>query len=219
MLALPMLLLGGVACGGGDGDSSAKWCDIAEKINDAEAEQEDLDFSDPDALEQALDDFRAQIKAAAKVAPDEIKDAVEESADTFEEGYQLFADADFDINGIDPAALDEIDSAEADAEIEAYNEKECGIDSSSSDSGSTDTEATDDTAAPGDTVGEIDGLGSLNDLYARLGLTEEETSCLQEHVAELAAVDQNDTTAMLGVFSDCGIDIARLAELGSDSGG
>jgi hypothetical protein len=229
LLTIPLLAV--AACGGDDGGSAADWCDLATQIDSSFDEGDDFDFTDPEAVEQQLARSSDLLDGAVDAAPDEIKDDVEATV----EGWKLlvaeFASADFDVMNVDVDKMDELSAAfdEASGRVEEFNETECGITTDDTTAGDTDdTDDTDDTVADEDTEGAdatVPSSGSapsdgtlrqvLINQFTSLGLTEDEATCIADKV-DLTdpAMASGDPTAMLGLFEECGLDLARIAELG-----
>ncbi len=203
LLFVPLVLLA-AACGDSDesGASAEDWCDLAREVEALDFES--VDPTDPEALRTFFDDAGAVMGRIRASAPDEISDAANTFADQFEALTDAVREADFNFFDADLSAIEDIESS-GDA-IEAYNERECGIESDSDD---TDDEDSDD--------GDFDpSAGSVREQLAaqfvQQGFSEDEANCLAESL-DPAMLQDGDQSAVLEIFDACDIDIARLAEL------
>ncbi|MCU0259720.1 MAG: hypothetical protein MUE78_01750 [Ilumatobacteraceae bacterium] len=238
LLTIPLLAV--AACGGDDGGSASTedWCDLAREVESTFDEGDAVDFTDPAAVEEQFRSSVEVLQRAADAAPEEISDDVQTTVEAFEELVGLLEDADFDFLAIDQAAFEEIGvrAEEASANIEEFNETECGIPASGSsdESGSSDDTVADDSTGDDSTGDDSSGddstgddsssgtlpeSGSIRDMlvqqFTAIGLTEEEATCIADKVdINDPAMTSGDPTAMLDLFEECGIDMARLAELG-----
>jgi hypothetical protein len=237
ILTLPLLAV--AACGGDDdggGDASGgDWCDLAREVESTFDEGDAVDFTDPAAVEEQFRNSVEVLDDAVGSAPDEIREDVQTTVDAFKELVGLLEDVDFDFLAIDAEQFEEIGTRaeEASARIEEYNEAECGI--PASDTGDDTSEgsegtvaddggddATDGTVAEDagdDSTGTIPDDGSIRDMlvqqFTAIGLSEDEATCLADKVdLNDPAMTSGDPSAMLDLFDECGIDMARLAELG-----
>jgi hypothetical protein len=57
--------------------------------------------------------------------------------------------------------------------------------------------------------------------FEQMGLTAEEASCLADNldISQLSGGGTPDTSQILNLFTECGIDLSRLAEIGQNLGG
>ena len=218
LLLVPFVLVV-AACGDSDesgGGSAESWCPLA---TDFEAIGDDLDAlgpGDPDALRDAFNRGSALLEQAEGAAPAEISDDVSTFVAAFGELDSALRDADFDLFDVDLSALEEagerVDSSQ-DA-IDAYNERECGIEADSDDDtdGSDDGDESDDS----DDGGFDPSAGSLREqlvtTFVDQGFSQDEAECSAEGV-DPAVLAEGDESAILGVFDQCGIDLSRIAEL------
>jgi len=149
-----VLLLSLTACGGGDGNSTAKFCDLAKQADKTGKDLGDeFANADPKALKKALTNAIDDYTAASKLAPKEIKKDVTTMLDAQSELADILAADDYDLEkaGKDKDFLDLTADKDLDAtskRVDAYLEKTCGIKSTSSDStDDTTSVATDDTTS------------------------------------------------------------------------
>jgi hypothetical protein len=222
LLAIP-LTLAFVACGDDDGGggSASDWCDVATQVQDQDQVFEDMDFTNPETIEEAFTSSRDLLDDAVGEAPDEIRDDVETVRDGFATLVDELEAVDFDFMQLDTAVLDEIgvEVQEASDRIAAYSEEECGIES---DDGADTTDATDDGATD-DTVSDEGGEdatattfggGSVNDIilqqFVAMGMTEEQAECLLGEIDVDEFMSSGDTSAFLEAFSTCDIDPTSL---------
>lgn len=127
--AVPVLVL--AACGG-DGDSAADWCTVAQSVEVSEDALDAVSETDPEAFGQALQAFHSEVQGAVESAPDEISDDVVAAADGIGRFDDILAGIDYDFEQLDEESFGEIVEAgtqieDAVAAIDAYNEAECGI--------------------------------------------------------------------------------------------
>ena len=193
------------------GDPDSEWCTAAQEVEDASNRLDGIDFTDPEAVKAAFDEMHDRMQAALPSVPAEIRADVELSAQGFEELQDALRAVDYDFLNADLSLLDQR-SAEMDAaniNIEAYNEQVCGI--------ATDaTDATDDTATDG---GFDAGAGTIREQavaeLVRQGFTQTEAECLFDNIDFTDPEIASDPTKIFPVFDTCGIDLARIAELGA----
>ncbi len=231
LLVLPALVLGGVACGSDGGNSSAAWCDLAENVQEASDDFDALEPTDPEAVEQVFEDFRDQLDEAVDAAPDEIKDAVETASEGINELYDMLRDVDFNFLELDTEQLEELtrfgeEQEEAANEIETYNEEECGIEPSDS-GGSEDETVTTDGSTDEETVtsdlpgadGSVPGIPGMAEIFADLGLDDDQAACLAENSTALSEMDPENPMEMFDILEECGISMEELINIGEGSDG
>ena len=206
LLLLASLALVLVSCGDSDEDSSAQaedWCSLATEVEALDFDS--IDPFDPEALEVFFDDASSVIGRIRASAPSEIADDVATFADVFESLDEAVRDADFNFLDVDLAAFSEIEGS-GDA-IEAYNERECGIEA--------DPEDVDEGSNEEDDSGFDPSAGSLRDQlvtqFTAQGFSESEATCLADNL-DPTMLD-GDESAVLAIFEQCDIDISRLAEV------
>lgn len=229
--AAPLALLLAAACGGDDGGGSASiesWCATAERLDEESSLLDDVDPFDPESIEAAYSEFRSLVEDARSAAPEEIRDDVATLADGVIRVDEELAAADYNFLDVDISFMDEL-SAEMDAastRLDEFNERECGFEIDADDD-LGDLGDLGDTGGSGDTGDSGDegagglgtGSGTVRDqLVAELvgsGFSETEAQCVADNldITQMANAEA-DPTVMLQVFDDCGIDLARLAELG-----
>jgi hypothetical protein len=218
--------------GGGGGGASAfgggSWCDWARQIDEAEPFGEESAVPDPAEMAAAFAEFEDIMDQAVDAAPDEIEDDVRLVAGAAKGFIEVLSDADFDLFQIDPsdervALIDSDEVNAANERIEEYNREVCGIETEGSSSDS------DEVLRDGSPVsGNDDDGGSLSDLPGEgtieerviqeliaNGMTEEEAQCLTDALGSAFTADVDGTEDVFAVFEECGIDMARLAQLGN----
>jgi hypothetical protein len=193
------------------GDANSPWCSAAKDVQAASDLLDGVDFTDPDAVKAAFDEMGARMQAALPEAPDAIRADVEISAEAFQQLRDALAAVDYDFINADLSVLDER-SAElgpANDNIDAYNEQVCGIVSNpgATDGGSSDTPNSFDPSA-----------GTVRDqavaALVQQGFTQTEAECLFDNIDFTDPEIASDPSKIVPVFDTCGIDLARLAELG-----
>jgi hypothetical protein len=195
------------------GDPSSAWCVAARDIEASTDELDALDFSDPTAVEEAFRTIVGKIEAVADDAPEEIRDDVRTSLDSFKAIDEALADVDYNFFDLDLTVLEDLNTeAEAAGDrIERYNADVCGIEpSTTDDTGDGGDDAGDDGFDPG--AGTIREQ-ALAELLA-VGFTEDEANCIFDNFDFSSGNPVADPTALAAIFETCGIDPARLAELG-----
>ena len=226
-MAVPVLALGGVACGsdsGGSGssESGAIWRRTSSRSSTAS----DAAFTGRSGVDRG-DVRRAEedLADAVDAAPDEIKDEVEATAKAIEQFDQAFKDADYNLLDVDQSALQDLgkDMDGVSDKIEAYNLKECGIEPDSTGSGSSDTSASEDTSASDDTTA-AGSVGTARDQMmaslTQLGFTEDEAKCVADNIdPETAAGVVDDPSLMMEIFTKCDIGLDRLSKIGDPDHG
>ena len=189
-------------------DPDSDWCVAARAVQTAGDAFDAVDFTDPAAIEAAIDEMMTQYEAALTLAPPEIASALNESFDGLRELRTQLEAVAYDFLDADLSVLDDADGSidAANAEIGRYNEAVCGI-----------------VAGPagGDTAtgeGFDPGAGTIREqAIAELvatGFTEQEAGCIFDRLDFTDPEIANDVSAMAAVFDACGIDLARIAELG-----
>ncbi len=126
------VLIAAAACSGGSDDAAPtgeSWCDVVAAANALDDEFDAVDTQDSAAWRTVIEkigDLGQRFRAAAPV---EIKSQVDAYADTNDRLVEIFAEADYDIEAVDNAALTEA-IAEIDGvaiEIDEYTVAECGV--------------------------------------------------------------------------------------------
>lgn len=225
---LPLLFVSALAlaaCGDDDGGSASvdAWCDLSRELDSGETPLDDeATMTDPDSAREAFEEFNEILDDASDAAPDEISDDFETLRDGFREFEDAFADADYNFMDLDMSVFEglEAEMDEASDAIDQFNEEECGIESDGDDTDTTeatggegDDDATDDT---GFDVGDGTIREQMVEQFVASGFTEEEANCIADNL-DIAA--GGDASAMMDVFSECGIDLERMAELGESMSG
>ncbi|MGH9133917.1 MAG: hypothetical protein ACRDZZ_08285 [Ilumatobacteraceae bacterium] len=201
--------------GGDDGGSGGgEFCDLARGVEEGEDLLEGVDFSDPDAIEDAYRTMIDRINDASDSAPDEIRDDIELVIDRSEAVFEALEDADFNILDVDQSVLEDPEAEAASERIDAYLDNECGITTDSDDS--DDTDDSDDSGDTGDTGDTGDVEGTIRDQlltqFTAMGMTEDQANCLVDNIdfAEVAEGNVDDPTAFFELFETCDIDITQL---------
>jgi hypothetical protein len=194
----------------------AEWCTVARDVQARLDAGDDVDYTDPVAVETFLEDLVPALEDAADVAPDEIADQVRVTAEVTAEFRDALAETDFDMLTADLSVVDERGDerdAAGDA-VEEFNAEFCGIpldDESAEESGAETGEETSDDFSFGE--------GSLRDQFigqlVATGFTLPEAACIFDEL-DFSDVDSLDDPAVLGpVFEACEIDAERIEEIGS----
>lgn len=199
---------GGGATVDGAADAGSAWCVAAEEMVGLSDAMDEVDYTDPAAVERAVTDFVVAFEAIAPMAPAEIADAVATNLRGAQVLRDALAEADYDFLVADLSAIGELEAEtdEARDQIEAYNEAVCGID--------PDTDDEDD-----ETESDFDPMeGSVRDQViaelVRTGFTEEEAACFFDHIDFTDPDGADDTGAIMEMLEECDIDISRLMEIG-----
>lgn len=219
MVMVGALALAGGACGGDDdgGSGSGEWCDVARDTEAQFDEFDDIDFTDPESLEDAFQQMIDGLEDAADSAPDEIEDDLQLTVDGFNDLFEALQDVDFDFLELDQTFLEGSELDAASDRIEAYNERECGIVSDSDDT--DDTDVTDGTTGSDSDSGDddtISGEGTIRDEMVRqftaMGMTEDQANCLVDNIdmEEVAGSGAEDPSMFFDLFETCGIDLTDL---------
>jgi hypothetical protein len=200
------LALAGAACGGDDDDSGAgDWCDLARDL-ESNTRFDDIEFDDPDSVEDAYREVADILDDAVDSAPDEIKVDVQTVLTRTEELIDALEAVDFDFAALDESVLGDLETADASDRIEEYGERVCGIASAD------DSEGTIGGGSDDGTIGDIDESAIRNRLvtmFEALGITEDQADCLVDNMdsEDLAASgDQVDPSMFLHLYETCGID-------------
>lgn len=219
---------GGSSLGPAGGANTASWCDFvveSDVLNDISLTSS--------GVEAEIEQLEAFVKRLPGEAPGEIKDAAKKLA----EGTQLLVDA---VRDADFKVLDadlgfqqdterEAELDEASDKLDVFTQRECGRSFSGDDVADASDDSSDDVS--GDVVpaaddDDTDDTGDFNpaggtireQMVAQLssiGLTEAEATCIADNLDFTdPAAASGDVAAMLGFFEQCGIDLARLADLG-----
>lgn len=186
----------------------ADWCTIAIEVDQLSDQSDLVDYTDPAAVEEYLDDLVPALEAAAAEAPSEIAEAVTTSADIAGRLRDALADADFDMLVADLSLIDELDDERDAAQetIRAFNAEQCGLEFDE-----------DEADEPGDDFSFSDG--SLRDQFigqlVASGFTLPEAACIFDEMDFSEASSFDDPDALLPIFEFCGIDLERLEEIGT----
>ena len=110
LVLLGALALVAAACGDSDASDPERFCEI-----DARLSELDPSEAPEDQRAAIAEEMRDLLKEAPRVAPDVIREPVEDAAATNEEILDLLEQADFDFEQVDDAvfaqAIDEFDTA------------------------------------------------------------------------------------------------------------
>jgi hypothetical protein len=196
----------GAAVVGSDPDSD--WCVAARAVQTAGDAFDAVDFTDPAAIEAAIDAMMSEYEAALSLAPPEIASALNESFDGLRELRTQLEAVSYDFLEADLSVLDDADGSidAANAEIGRYNEAVCGIVAGPAGGDTAPGEGFDPSAGTirEQAIAELVGTG----------FTEQEAGCIFDQLDFTDPELANDLAAMAAVFDTCGIDLARIAELG-----
>jgi hypothetical protein len=208
---------------GDSGDGGGDWCDLARELDADESVLDDLDFTDPESLEDAFRQVVDTIENAADEAPDEIRDDVNLIADGFNDLVDELERVDFNFLDVDSSVLDNPELEAASDRIADYNERVCGIETDDLD-GVGDLEDVDDLDDTVDSIvddvedetgGTIPSEGTIRDQmvaqFTAMGMTEEQANCLVDNIdfQELGSEDA-DPMEFLELFETCDVDITEL---------
>lgn len=198
---------GSGATGDVTAEADSAWCTAAQEMVDLSDAMDEVDYTDPAAVEQAVTDFVVAFEAIAPMAPAEIADAVATNLRGAQVLRDALAEADYDFLVADLSAIGELEAEtdEARDQIEAYNEAVCGIDPDTDDEDETDSD--------------FDPMeGSVRDQViaelVRTGFTEEEAACFFDHIDFTDPDGAEDTGAIMEMLDECDIDMSRLMEIG-----
>lgn len=190
---------------GAAADPSSDWCVAAQAVEDAGNPLDEVDFTDPQAVEAAVTEIVGLFQAAADLAPPELEDDIALSIQAIKDLEAALREADWDLLEADLSMLEEDEqSIAAEDNINAYNERVCGI--------AIDDEG-DDESSSFDPQGGTVRDQAIGELIAN-GFTEAEASCVFDNFDFSDPDASADPAVIMGVFESCSIDLARLAELG-----
>ncbi|MEQ8436716.1 MAG: hypothetical protein RIB65_04440 [Ilumatobacter fluminis] len=187
----------------------ADWCAVAIEVETLSSQSDLVDYTDPAAVEEYLDQLIPALEASVDSAPAEIADAVATSADISGRFRDALADAGYDMLVADLSLVDELD-AERDAardEIRAFNAEYCGFEFDDD----VDPDEPDDDFSFSD--------GSLRDQFigqlVASGFTMPEAACIFDEMDFSDPSSLEDPDALIPIFEFCGIDLDRLEEIGT----
>jgi hypothetical protein len=217
---VPVLLLA-AACGddGGLAGTGGNFCDMVGSINDAGDANEEIDFFDPSAVEEAFKEFAAQIEAAKRAAPGEIKADVELLADGMQDFLEILDEADYDFTALialegDPR-MEAVDSPQYEAaqdRVDAY----CGISDTSVDDGFTDPDPDSDADLPGIDPEELEDFDFSGDereiaiqVYEMFGHDRETAECLVDELGDFTGAEDFDLSTEF-----CGMTLLEITSGG-----
>ncbi|MEO1060104.1 MAG: hypothetical protein AAFZ07_01710 [Actinomycetota bacterium] len=216
LLLFASLALVLVSCGdsddGGSSASAEDWCSLSADFEAIGDDFDALEPTDPDSIRALFDRAAEFLDRARASAPDEISDDVDTFADAFGELDSALRDADFNLLDADLSVLEEAGDrvSGADDSIQAYNERECGIEADPEEPDEGDDEGSDEGDSDFDP-----SAGSLRDQlvtqFTNQGFSEAEATCLADNL-DPSMLDGNES-AVLAIFEQCDIDLSRLAEL------
>ncbi len=203
--------------GGDSGGNDSEWCDLARSVEAEDDLLEGVDFTDPEALENAYQSMIDLVEDAADSAPEEVKADIELTVERSKVIFDALKDADFNILDVDQAVFEDPEAEAASERIEAYNERECGI---ADDDVTDDGDATDDTGADSDDGDTLTGEGTIRDELLRqftaMGMSEDQANCLVDNLdmEEVAASGADNPSMFLDLFETCDINLAELTPPG-----
>jgi hypothetical protein len=196
-------------------DAFGDWCTVAADLQAQLDAGDEVDYTDPAAVETFLDELVPALEDAVDLAPDEIADQVRITAEVTSEFRDALAETDFDLLTADLSVIEERGD-ERDAagdEVEEFNAEFCGIPVDDE----SDEESSDGTGEESDDFSF--GEGSLRDQFigqlVSSGFTLPEAACIFDEL-DFSDVDALGDPAVLGpVFETCGISAERIEEIGS----
>ncbi len=191
---------------------SGDWCTAAQLIEDRFDNIELLGFTDPEALEAAYTDAYTIINQARAIAPPVIAADVDITIDGVEVLIAALDAADWNFLDVDLGVLDALDVPleTASYNIEKYNFDVCGIGEEPSEPDIIDDPVGTDDDAPLTGTARDQVIQSL----VGSGFTSEEAGCILDRIDFTDPEALADPTAFFDVFSDCGISLDRLSQLG-----
>ena len=209
------------------GDGGGDWCVRALELDDRLEVLDDADIPTADLLRESFENADSLFDDLLDNPPAEIRGDVETSVEGFRLLVDALEDADFNFLNVDLRAFDTLDDPkydEAGDNIQQYLEDECGLEPDD------DDDSIDDFADPtdGDDSDDGDDLldtdlpegGTIRDVMIdsleSSGFSADEAGCLADQLGDDLSAFSNpdDPSAILGLFDQCNIDLARLAELG-----
>lgn len=197
------------------------WCTAAKAVEDSADLLDAADFTDPIAVEEGITQILAVITAAQRVAPAEIANDVEQVIAGFSTVASELEAVNWVFLDLDLSVIDVLDGpmSLSNYNIELYGFNECGI---GTDPGPPPVILDDGTVEGEDTLGDDEDFqleGTIREqVVASLieaGFTESEATCITGEIDLANPAALEDPAAMLAIFSDCGIPLERLVELGS----
>ena len=176
------------------------WCDAAREVRDATLAMDSVDPTDPAAVEESLTVMIERTQAAAAVAPPEVADDVAAVLELMQQLDRVLAEADYDFLEADPSGVvDEDGTEEANARIDAFNARACGLDP-------IEQEAEPTSSIDGEAIRE-----QAIQVFVDQGFTQEEAACLFDNL-DLDDPDlATDEEAMFELIQVCDLDLERLA--------
>jgi hypothetical protein len=156
-----------------------------------------MDFKDPEAVQEMLDDADANLSQAVSIAPESLRADFQLVLESSMSMVSELAENGGDYSNIDASEFDNPEFEAAAERVDRYNVEVCGYDV---------TTATMPAAVGAETpAAMIEAL--LEPLQAELDLTDDQVTCLSEKMA--ASMEGGGAPDMLGMmeyFSDCDID-------------
>jgi hypothetical protein len=235
VMMVAVLALAGGACGGDDdgeavvrtdessGDDSAAdddpsgaWCELARDLED-NTPFDDIDITDPLAVESAYEEVLSIMDDAADSAPDEIKADFAIVVANATRAVEALKAVNFDFNVVDQSIFDDPEADAAGKRLDLYGQRVCGFESDTGDvieATVPDINGDDDTG----TTDLNDDNGSFDEDTARaeiipqliaVGLTEVQATCIVDNVADLedfAQTGASDQTEFRNLVETCEID-------------
>lgn len=189
------------------------WCEAANAVDSGTDVLDTADFTDPVSLEQSFVQALAVVTAAQRLAPPEIAGDVATTVEGFGTLTASLEQVGWSFIDLELNVLDELNAPIqlASYNIQKYNFEVCGV---GTDPGLPPSP--DDFTAP--TPGGVELDGTIRDQavqgLVQAGFTEEQASCLLDELDINDPAAFNDTTAILNVFTQCGISLDQLGQLG-----
>jgi len=190
------------------GDANSDWCVTSRQLDIESDGFDSLDFADAAAVQAAFTEMVGLYQGATQFTPPELENDVEISFSAILAFQEALIAADYDFLLADLSILEDVDGdvEAANDNIELYNEQVCDI------------PADVDVDADGDGSDFDPNAGTIRE-QAVAGLVEtgfsiEEAECILDRIDITDPNLGTDIDAMAAVFDECGIDLARLAEIG-----
>lgn len=190
---------------------SDDWCTASRTIDERFDELDVIDFGNPEVLERTYTEMLQVMSQAQQIAPPQIAGDVSAALLGFGELSAALAAVNWSFLDLDLSVIDGLDEqlSTAGFNIEKYNFEVCGI-----------GEDPGDAPVPGDdgSADDIPTEGTIRDQavtgLVESGFTQQEAECLLDRIDFTDPGAFTDTQQLLDVFTECGISLDRLAQLG-----
>lgn len=188
------------------------WCQAAAAVEEGTGVLDTIDFTNPVALEQGFTQAVAVFTAAQRLAPPEISGDVAQVVQAFGGLTAALEDAEWSFIDLDLDIINQFDGPMqlSTYNIEKYNFDVCGV---GTDPGEPPT--AEDLLSSDDDF-QLDG--TIRDQavqgLVQAGFTAEQANCLFGKLDFTDPEALADTTQIFSVFTECGISLDQLAQLG-----